>query len=269
MKIAISNIAWPASVEQEVFRLLRVLGIDGIEIAPTRVWPDWSASPETAANYRNDLARSGFVCSSLQSIVFGMPELRLFGSEAERAALLAHIKRVADLAAALGARPMVFGAPKNRDRGALDPASAFGVAAEFFAEAGAYCAGRGVCLCIEPNPEVYGCNFISTSAEGAALVRAVASPGFGLHLDAAGMHLAGEDPARAIQEAADVLEHFHASEPWLESFRTTKVDHESIGTALRCIGWNKWISIEIRAAEFPVEAVRTAVQRVKESYGGA
>ena len=264
---AISNIAWPSELDDQVFLLLKDLGIAAIEIAPTRIGSEWNISREAAIAYRDILAKRGLSCSSLQAITYGKPELKLFGNAVERLNLLDHFKRVADLAAALGAGPVVLGAPKIRDRGPLGAADAFSIAADFFVEAGAYFAGRGVCLCLEPNPPQYGCNFVTTSKEGAALVRAVASPGFKLHLDAAAMHLSGEDPARSIEKVADVLEHFHASEPWLDTFYAPKVDHRALAVALRRIGWSKYISIEMRVGEDPVEAVRVAAEAVMEAYG--
>jgi D-psicose/D-tagatose/L-ribulose 3-epimerase len=267
MKLSISNIAWPAQSEREVFSLLHALGIRGLEVAPTRLWPEWNAGPHEAAAYRAKLAQEGIACSSLQAVLFGKPELRLFTDAAARRALLEHLTRVADIAAALGAGPVVFGAPRNRDRGTLSDEAAFDVAMEFFGLAGREYAARGVCLCIEPNPEVYGCNFVTRSDQGVRLVRAVASPGFRLHLDAAGMHLAGEDAVQAIIAAADVLEHVHISEPQLGDFSSPQVDHHALARALRSIGWKKWMAIEMKETRQPLADVRTALERATELYG--
>ena len=42
MRVAVSNIAWPAELDAEAYALLAGMGVEGIEIAPTRVWPGWS-----------------------------------------------------------------------------------------------------------------------------------------------------------------------------------------------------------------------------------
>src|SRR5207249_4548742 len=134
---------------------------------------------------------------------------------ADREALYRHLCFCADLAAELGAECMVFGAPKNRNRGTLSEDDAFAAAAELFARAGAYCAQRGTCLGFEPNPSQYGCQFAADSVTAARLVRTVGSAGFRLHLDTACLHLAGEDAVAAIGGNADILCHFHVSEPYL------------------------------------------------------
>ena len=266
MKLSISNIAWPARSEPQVFSLLHELGVRGIEVAPTRLWPEWHAGPREAAAYRAKLVQEEIACSSLQAVLFGKPELRLFADAAARVALLEHLTRVAEIAAALGAGPVVFGAPRNRDRGTLSDQAAFDVAVDFFKRVGDTFAARGVCLCIEPNPEAYGCNFVTRSDEGARLVRAVASPGFRLHLDAAGMHLAGEDPGRAVAAAADVLEHVHISEPQLGDLANPQVDHRALARALRSIGWKKWIVIEMKETPQPLQDVQIALRRATELY---
>ncbi len=267
MKLAISNIAWTSDSDDTMLSLLQAKGL-AIEIAPTRLWSDWQFSEVDVADYLKTLQAYDLVCSSLQAIVFGKPDLQLFGTPDQRVSLVEHLKRVADLSASLGARPMVFGAPKNRDRGDLDEPTAFSIAVDAFSEVGDYCAQHQVCLCIEPNPPVYGCNFVTTSQQGIDLVRAVNSPGFRLHLDAAGMHLAGDDIARSLETAADVLEHIHISEPNLSDFAVPQVAHDQMAQGLRAIGWDQWISIEMRASAHPIKSVEQAITIVQELYQG-
>lgn len=268
MKLAISNIAWRAQDDQDVYALLREFGIGVIEVAPTRIVPDWNAATvEAAQAFRAHIEGEGLTCSSLQSLLFGLPALNLFGDDQIRRDLARQLDLVADFGVALGARAFVFGSPKNRDRGSLSDKEAFAVAAEFFAGIGEAYARRDVCLCLEANPTQYGCNFVTDSAAAAALVRAVASPGFRLHLDAACMHLAGEDGARAIESCADILAHFHISEPFLKDFARPEVDHRALASALRTIGWDKPISVEMRATDDPPRTIRDTLSRVIELYG--
>lgn len=110
---------------------------------------------------------------------------------------------------------MVFGSPKNRQRGEMSYAEAFDIAKEFFGEIAKVAHENGVVFCIEPNAPQYACDFVTTAREGADLVRAVNHPGLGLHLDTACMTLAGDDIAISIRENADILSHFHVSSPML------------------------------------------------------
>jgi D-psicose/D-tagatose/L-ribulose 3-epimerase len=247
VKLAVSNIAWEPAEEGAVLALLRNLGIQGIEVAPTRLWPDWAgAAPGSAADWRRRFAAERFVLPSMQAILFGKPELQIFGSEPVRRATLDHLGRVAELAAALGARVLVFGAPRNRERGTLTPDEAFTRAVDFFREAGRICAAHDASLCIEPLPEAYGSNFATRWSQAADLVIAVDTPGFGLHLDTGCIHLAGDDPAGAVRACKGLIRHFHASEPHLVDLGRPLIDHRGVGEALREVEYEGWVSLEMR-----------------------
>src|SRR5215813_6381028 len=264
MRLAVSNIAWNDADEPTVFTLLRQHGVTGIEVAPTRLWPDWSgATPAAARAARTRFADAGFEVPSFQAILFGKPELGLF---ADPLAFVDHISRVADLAAELGAHRLVYGAPKSRDRGSLSEAAAVTRAVDVFRLAAAACAARDTMLCIEPNPPAYGCNFVTNSSEGLALVRAVDAPGFGLHLDAAGMVMAGEDPLAALVAARSHLHHVHASEPHLAPLAPASIDHARIGRTLRRIGYDGWVAVEMRRADDAVPALARAVDHARACY---
>ncbi|MGH6927474.1 MAG: sugar phosphate isomerase/epimerase family protein, partial [Dongiaceae bacterium] len=266
MRLAVSNIAWNDAEEAAVLPLLRQRGIAGIEVAPTRLWPDWTgATPAAVRAARTRLADAGFCVPSLQAILFGKPDLSLFGGGD---AFADHIRRVADLAAELGARIMVYGAPKSRDRGDLTPAIAFDRAVTVLRAVAADCAARGTTLCIEPNPVAYGCNFVTNSRDGMALVKAVDSRGFGLHLDTGAMTLAGEDPADALLAAQSILDHVHVSAPNLAPIAPATIDHARIGRALRQMNYGGWIAVEMRRGDDAVEALARSIDLARDCYRG-
>jgi sugar phosphate isomerase/epimerase len=268
MKLAVSNIAWPVEFDSAAFEFLARNGISGVEVAPTRVWPHWQGIGSRAVgDLRRLMDSAGLVVSSLQAILFQKPEIRLFGSEQDRRAMREHLRFCADLAASLGAGCLVFGAPKNRDRGPLNAEDAFTIAAEFFAKVGEDYASRAVCLGFEANPSEYGCNFVTESRTAARLVRAVASEGFRLHLDTACLHLAGESVTQAIEDNSDILRHFHVSEPHLGSFETPVSEHVNAAVALKNTHFDGWAAIEMRPVDPPLPAMKQAANYVRGVYG--
>lgn len=268
MKLSASNIAWPAEVDSEVLALLVANGIGGIEVAPTRVWPQWQGICfDSVRRFRRFVESAGLTVSSLQSILFQKPELHLFGSDQDRRDMQKHLCRCADLAADLGACAVVFGAPKNRDRGELSDEDALSVAADFFWTAGQYCAERSVCIGFEANPTQYAANFATESRTAARLVRLVGSTGFKLHLDTACLQLAGEDAVEAIEENRDILRHFHVSEPYLRAFSEPAASHVRIAQALRNVHYDGWAVLEMRAADPPLPALEEAIRYVRRTYG--
>jgi sugar phosphate isomerase/epimerase len=246
MKLAFSNIAFPTHDAADVWALLRTHGVTGIEVAPTKVWPDWEeATPAAARAYRTRLADAGFEVPALQAVLFGQPAARLFDAAGEKR-MGEHLRRVAELAGALGARAVVLGAPKQRDRGTLSMDQAQTHAVPLLRAWAQPFADQASCLCIEPNPRRYGCNFIVNAQEGAALVAEVNHPGFGLHLDAAGMFLEGDWLEARWPEVTRLLRHFHISEPDLGDFRQSQVPHLENFRVLRTGGYTGWCSVEMR-----------------------
>lgn len=265
LRLAVSNIAWDPSEDDLVGDVLRAEGVSAIEIAPTK----WRTSPLDAsaaeiAALRYAWAERGLRIVAMQSLLFGHPELQLFGDTA--AAMQDYLRRMIAFGAEVGAHALVFGSPKNRRRGSLPIDDAMHRAADFFRPLGDFAAQHGVQLCIEANPAAYGCDFITTTAEAAALCRAIDSPGIAVNGDLGGMTISQEPLSSTIADAADVFGHFHASEPDL-ALLGAGADHAAAAAALATAGYRRWVSIEMRAASGSnTENVRAAVRAAKAAY---
>lgn len=247
MKLAMSNIGWIRHDDPQVLHALHVAGVQGIEVAPTKVWPDWGNLTATrAGTYRAFLAECGFSVPAMQAILFGKPELQLFAvSAAAHERLVEHIRLVADVAQALEAKVLVFGAPKARRKGELSKEQAMLRAEDIFAELGEVCAARGTCLCIEPNPVEYGCDFVTTAADALELVEHVNHPGFGLHLDAAALFMSGELLGTLLPRLLPQIRHYHISEPYLSGFDDARVPHADWLSQLASANYPHWCSVEV------------------------
>lgn len=271
MRVAVSNIAWRADQEDVAKALLVELGIGGVEIAPTMIWP---RPTEVAATDLEDYRRTwndlGIEIVAAQALLFGQPHLRLFDAESVRAETLRYLSRIVRLSAALGARALVFGSPGNRLRGDVPEAQAVEIATRFFRELGEVAHDHGTAVCIEGNAPAYGCDFLRTTSEARALVQQVDHPGVRLQLDTSTMALNGEDFAAEIVAGVPVAGHFHASEPHLSAVRRGgAVDHASAARALKRAGYEGWVSMEMRAhpAAPDLALVREALETVRECYG--
>lgn len=259
MRLAVSNIAWDADDDEAVAAVLRDAGIDAVEIAPPKAFPDpATADVDDARRYRARWESLGMSVLSTQALLFGRPELLLFGDDAQREAFTAHLEHVLVLGAELGARAQVFGSPKNRRRGDLPADRAFDVACEVFGRLGEHAQRHGTALCLEANPPQYGADFMTSAHDAAAVVAAVDSPGLRLHLDTACMQLAGDDLRACAEQYAELVAHVHLSEPDLGPVGAPNPAHRELLAALRGAGYDGGVSVEMRATQTPVESVRTA-----------
>lgn len=269
MRLAVSNIAWAADEQPAVLAALAGLGVTGIEVAPTVVWPDWhGATPQAARELARMLAGEGFAVPALQSILYARPALTVFGDAAGRAALAAHVAHVARIAEGLGAAVMVFGSPRNRLRGDLAPEAAMAAAVPVFRALGEACHAAGTALAIEANPAEYGCDFLTRWHEAAELVERVDHPGVVLHLDTACTSLAGDDSVAAVAACAGRIRHFHVSAAQLGPVAEDgTTDHAAIAAALRAQGYGGWVSVEMRRAAAPLDTIRHAAGLMRRHYG--
>jgi D-psicose/D-tagatose/L-ribulose 3-epimerase len=280
MKLSISNIAWDQAEQAAILPILTNAGITGIEIAPTKIWPDWKdATPDDAARSRAELAAEGFSVPALQSILFGKSDLHVFGDSKSRVELIKHVSGVAKLAGALGAKVMVFGSPRNRLRGDLSEAAAMREAVTIFRDIGSVCAAEGTALGIEANPRDYGGDFLLTWRDAVELVGRVDHPGIVLHFDTACTAMAGDDPVAALAHCADLIRHFHVSAAWLSAVgngvgssdeqdeKAGAIDHTGLAAVLRARGYSGWVSIEMRRVDTPEPSIQRAVDFVRAHYG--
>ena len=268
MKLAASNIAWDPSEDDAVAAILRERGFTGVEIAPGKRWESpMDATKKEIAGYRAEWEKRGLQIVAMQALLFGRADLQLFGSVTVRRALREYLTGLIEMAHGLGAHALVFGSPKNRQRGKMPLKEATGIAVEFFRELGAIAVSRGCVICIEPNPTSYDCDFINTTAEAVALCEKIASRGVKVNGDAGAMATNSEDPAETIDAMLPWIGHFHASEPQLAEVGDGPVQRAA-GDALRNEGYENWVSIEMRAGETDrLAALTRAADHVRLLYG--
>ena len=269
MRLAISNIAWLTEEETSILSLLKDYGVEGIEIAPTKYWPDpISATPAEIKGLKSRLNNAGFEIPAAQALLYGHPELVIFRDAETRARTLEYLVQIGILCSKLGIKTLIFGSPKNRVRKELPMSAAMDIASNFFYSVAQKITPLEITLSIEPNPKEYGCDFIQTTQEGLEFVQHVNHPNFRLHLDTSAMTLNKEDPAQVIPLCLSMTRHVHISEPHLGLPGSRQTDHRLIAATLKRSGYDGWVSIEMRSG---IEAdnsvtVRRALEYTRSIY---
>jgi len=270
MKLAVSSIAWNKEEETAAAELLSSLGVKYVEVAPTKVWdePVLVTDGEIEA-YRQWWLGYGIEIVAFQSMLFPHPEYKLFEDKATRETTIKYLQDFTVLAGKIGAKRLVFGSPKNRQKGDMPTEEAIRVAVDVFGRIGDTAKEAGVIFCIEPNAPQYNCDFVTTAKDGIEIVDAVNNEGFGLHLDAACMTLAGDNLSDSIKAAGERIKHFHISSPMLESVNEEAgIAHIEAAAALKEINYQGYVSIEMKPSseESNIDRLKTAVLYAQSVY---
>lgn len=261
MLLSISNIGWKEAQDTAVYSMMRSCGFSGLEIAPTRVFPQTPYEDiPSARNWAEELKeKHGFVIPSMQSIWYGKQE-KLFGTDQERAVLVEYTKKAIDFAVAIGCGNLVFGCPRNR---AIPEGADEKVAVDFFKEIGDYAAEKGTVIGMEANPPIYNTNYINDTQAALELIRRVNSCGFKLNLDVGTMVHNGE-PADILRGSVGLINHVHISEPGLKPIEKRKL-HSELAQLLHEEGYARFVSIEMGTQE-DMSVVQQAIAYISELY---
>jgi len=250
MKLSASNIAWSFAQDAEMLALLQSMGFHGLEIAPTRVFPEAPYDKlGQARDYASALRKQyGLAVSSMQSILFGVTQ-NLFASSQDRDFLLAYLRKAIDFAEALGCPNLVFGCPKNRN---TQTSGQYNVAVEFFAELADYAAQRSTVVSIEPNPVIYGTNFLNTTQEAFNFVRDISHSALKINIDC-GTMIHNSEPTSLLEVNAALIHHIHISEPNL-----VPIQHRELHKALFSLPFSGYVSLEMKQPD-NLETVKEAL----------
>lgn len=241
MKLSISNIAWTLENDENVYGMMKQHGFEGLEIAPTRIFPEkpYDKNDEAKQWARDIYNEYGLNVSSMQSIWYGVQE-KVFGTEEERKILLEYTKKAIDFAVSIKCNNLVFGCPRNRN---IPEGVNEDVAISFFKELGDYAYSVGTVVGMEANPTIYNTNYINTTKSALELIEKVDSEGFKLNLDV-GTMIQNEETVEVLKNNVSKINHVHISEPGLKPIEERKL-HDELYKVLKKEGYQGYISIEM------------------------
>lgn len=262
MKLSISNIAWEEKDDAQVYSWMKKYGFTGLEIAPTRIFPDrpYEKVGEAEAWSKKLLAENGFVVPSMQSIWYGRNE-KLFGTEEERNILSTYTREAVDFAEVIGCKNLVFGCPRNR---AVPDGGNAETADSFFKELGDYASEHGTAIGMEANPPIYNTNYINDTLSALELIHRVDSQGFRLNLDVGTMIQNGEKADELVGNVK-FINHVHISEPGLKTIENREL-HLELCRILKEEGYDGFISIEMGKKE-DISFIEDVMKYVQEIFG--
>ena len=261
MKLSISNIGWDETKDTVVYNLMYQYGYLGLEIAPTRIFPEvpYNKIKEAAEWSKSLKDQYGFVVPSMQSIWFGRSE-KIFGSVEERKALLEYTKKAIDFAQIIGCRNLVFGCPRNRN---IDEGMNSECAVSFFRELGEYAFEHNTVIGMEANPPIYNTKYVNDTLSAIDLIETVDSKGFLLNLDI-GTVIQNEEDICELEGRVHLINHVHISEPGLKPIQKRTL-HYNLREILEREGYTNFVSIEMGKSD-DLNIIEETLSYVKEIF---
>lgn len=192
--------------------------------------------------------------------------LKVTGPDVDRDQQQAYVKKALGRLGRMGTKIVVFGSGgARRVPDGYSKDDAMKQLVEFGRRAAIEAQSNGITIAIEPLRQ-QETNIINSAAEGLALVNAIGHPHFQLMIDF--YHLASEreDPAVVVR-AKDHLVHLHMANPQGRVFPQVwdEYDYAAFFANLKKIGYDKRISIEGSAKDFPAEAPK-AIALLRKAF---
>ncbi|WP_034461836.1 sugar phosphate isomerase/epimerase family protein [Buttiauxella noackiae] len=269
MRISISNLAWDINEDVEVVSLLKEYAIDAIDIAPGKYFPE----PDKATLVDIRAVKTwwhnqGIDIIGMQSLLFGTVGLNVFSSEMVQQMLLRHLTHICRIGSELGATRLVFGSPKNRDCTGLSATEIKSKSQVFFRKLGDIAADNGVIISLEPNPIIYGANFMTSSNETYNVVKEIAHSNIKMQLDTGAMIINHENITEVVEQVRDVIGHIHLSEAHLSPVGDSYAGHAAFADVLKNYFGGYPATIEMLATpnEPHLASIRRALSHVTSLY---
>jgi len=253
MKFALCNEMFESRPMAEVCSVASRLGYHGIEIAPFTLAPSVAeVSTQQRQEVRKVIQDHGLETVGLHWLFArpaapNLPPLHLTTPEqATWQRTRDYLAALLDLCSDLGGKVLVLGSPKQRS--ILEnqtPKGAWRRAVEMLSSVVDQAEDQGLTIALEPLSPAET-NFINTVADGMKMVHQIDHPNFKIHLDVKAMSSEPQPVPAVIRsvKAADIG-HFHVNDPNLYGPGMGAVDYAPIAEAVREIGYNQWLSVEV------------------------
>ena len=254
----------------EVCSVAHKLGYHGIEIAPFTLAP--SAEQITAGqrkNTRRIIEDSGLETVGLHWLFAGPTGLHMTTNDNQVwGRTRNYLSCLLDLCRDLGGGVLVLGSPKQRSivEGQTKK-GAWQRAVDLLSSVLDKAKDLGLTICLEPLSPVET-NFINTVAEGMKMVRQINHPSLKIHLDVKAM-CSEQKPVPEIIRSVNVddIGHFHVNDPNLYGPGMGEVDYAPIAKAIKDIGWDKWLSVEVFKYDPDPETIaRKSIEYLKKFW---
>ena len=258
MKLGFNLLLWTTHVTQAhwpILERLKATGYDGVEI------PMFEGTPDHYEKLGRRLRELGLGATGI-GVMPGGGKSAVSPELLERAAARSHIDWLVDCTAALGgtlaAGPLHQPLGEFTGRGPTE--DEFKRVVEVHKGCAQYAARQGVALSIEPLNR-FECYFLNSSAQAAALVRAVDEPNYGYLYDTFHFNIEEDSLVDVIPATIAQINHVHISENNRGVPGAGHIPFQPVFEALKAAGYDGWMTIEAFGSALPDLAAATKIWR--------
>jgi sugar phosphate isomerase/epimerase len=270
MKFAICNEIFRDWKLADVFEKAAGYGYQAIEIAPFTLAERVTDIPAEERVRIRQLAQShGIDISGIHWVLVKPEGLHISHTDPEiRRQTSQYFCDLVDFCADIGGTTMVVGSPKQRNiMPGVTPDQAWDWARATFAVPVERAAARGVTICLEPLAPAET-NFLNTAEETIEFVRSFNQNSFKIILDVKAMCSESLPIPDIIRQSWPHFAYFHANDRNLKGPGFGDVDYKPIVQALREVGYDGYVSVEVfRFEEGPEVIARQSLQYLQSVFG--
>jgi sugar phosphate isomerase/epimerase len=272
IKFAICNEIFQGWKIQDAISYAAKIGYDAVEIAPfTLADSVTDISPADRQGIRAAAVQAGIAISGIHWVLVKPEGLYINHTDAAiRQRTAQYFRDLVDFCADVGGRFMVVGSPKQRNvLPGVSFQQAWDWALETFRSGVARAAEREVTIGFEPLSPAET-NFLNTAAEAIRFVRSLDSAHFKIILDVKAMSSEGKPIPEIIRESWPHFAYFHANDSNLKGPGFGAVDFVPIAAALKEVGYQGYVSVEVFRFEEGPEVIATrSLEYLKRTFNPA
>jgi sugar phosphate isomerase/epimerase len=259
MKFAICNETFQNWKIDDVFNYCARIGYDAVEIAPftlAKYVTDIPAAERT--RIREVAAHAGVAISGIHWVLAQAEGMYLTSPDAAtRKRTADYFCELARFCADLGGKVIVVGSPKQRSLlPGVTADQAWAWATEVFRPSVNVATERGVTICLEPLP-AEDTDFVNTAAEAVRFTKQFRSPNFKVILDVRAMSWEDRPVAEIIRACKGEFAYVHANDKNLKGPGFGDVDFRPIAEALKDVGYDGTVSVEVFKYDEGPEVIAT------------
>jgi sugar phosphate isomerase/epimerase len=270
MKFGICNETFQGWKIDDVFTYCARIGYDAVEVAPftlAKYVTDISAAERT--RIRESAARAGIAISGIHWVLVQAEGMYLTSPDpTTRTQTAQYFCDLVDFCADIGGKVIVVGSPKQRSLlPGVTLAQAWEWATEVFRPSVKAAEKRGVTICFEPLP-AEDTDFVNTAADAVRFTHQLQSANFKVILDVRAMSHEAMPVADVIRASKGEFAYVHANDKNLRGPGFGEVDFRPIAAALRDVGYDGTVSVEVFKYDEGAEVIATkSLAYLKEVFG--